>query len=1102
MALVSPGVEVQIVDQSNYLPSSLNSVPYILIATAQNKISGNGQNVAPGTLASNVNKTYLITSQRDLANTFGNPFFYKTTAGSAINGYELNEYGLMAAYSVLGSSNRAYIQRVNVDLSELVASLNRPTGVPANGTFWLDTTSSTWGIFQWDAVNNSFTNVIPTVITSATQLITPSNTGSAPLTSVGNQGDYAVVTVNANNPVYYKSFGNSVSTPAVPSNTWVHVGSAAWQNSFPTIQARTSITNLSGHSGEYITINGSSITVPGTLTDLASAINGASIAGVCARVVNNKLQIFGTSTSTSGSNTGVISIADVDSGTTLTALGITAGDFQVPALQISPHYNVPKWRHATTANPIADPHPRPSGSVWVKTTAVNQGANLVVKKYSSTSATFITQNCPLYADDQSANASLDPGGGGLNIAVGATYAQTDVNGDNTLTYKIFERMTGGTTVALGSYTEPTFSNNDSFYIQASVKNSFELSAPVEAVINGTTMADWVAAFTSAGVENVTAQVTSSGQIQITHTQGGVIVLTDHIGQPIEHVGLDDAASYQTATGSGWIFSGWELLPYTASLTAPNQNPLDGRKWYYSSTHDVDLLINSNGTWRGYRNVTADSRGFNLSATDPAGPIITTQAPTKRSDGAAPVYGDIWIDSSDLENYPIIHRWERVDGVDQWRLIDNKDTTTHDGIIFADARWDGNANGTGGDTDPVTDASPTIEKLLLSDYTDLDAPDAALYPAGTLLWNTRRSGYNVKQFKTDYFTSAKFPGVSLPAVKSTWVTVSGNKSDNTPYMGRKAVRSIVVAAMKSGIDSNTDAREEQRQFNIIAAPGYPELIPNMVALNNDRNNTAFVIGDAPLRLSDDANAILNWTTNAYGAGTDSEDGLVTGDPYLGVFYPSCQTTDLGGSSIVQPASHMIMRTMIRNDNVAYPWLAPAGTRRGLVDNASALGYINAQTGAFVQTAVRQSLRDTLYANKVNPITYLPGVGITNYGNKTLAAEPSALDRINVSRLIAYIRGRLDIIGKAFVFEPNDQSTRDQIKGTIQSLMNDLVAKRGIYDYLVVCDASNNTPTTIDQNELYVDIAIEPVKSVEFIYIPVRIKNTGQITSGQVASASPV
>jgi hypothetical protein len=137
MALVSPGVQVSIIDESNYISSATNSVPYFLIATAQNKASGSGVGVAAGTTAANANKAYLITSQRDLTATFGNPFFYKTTTGTPINGYELNEYGLLAAYSALGITNRAYVQRCDIDLTELTASLVRPTGEPNNGAYCL-----------------------------------------------------------------------------------------------------------------------------------------------------------------------------------------------------------------------------------------------------------------------------------------------------------------------------------------------------------------------------------------------------------------------------------------------------------------------------------------------------------------------------------------------------------------------------------------------------------------------------------------------------------------------------------------------------------------------------------------------------------------------------------------------------------------------------------------------------------------------------------------------------------------------------------------------------------------------------------------------------
>ena len=200
-------------------------------------------------------------------------------------------------------------------------------------------------------------------------------------------------------------------------------------------------------------------------------------------------------------------------------------------------------------------------------------------------------------------------------------------------------------------------------------------------------------------------------------------------------------------------------------------------------------------------------------------------------------------------------------------------------------------------------------------------------------------------------------------------------------------------------------------------------------------------------------------------------------------------------MVQPPSNMMLRAIVRSDEISFPWLAPAGIRRGVVDNATAIGYVDATTGEFQSINVSQSVRDVLYENKVNPITFIPGTGITNFGNKTTTGVVSALDRINVARLVAYLRGRLEEIGKQFLFEPNDKTTRDEIKLATESLLNDLIAKRGIFDYLVVCDESNNTPARIDRNELYVDVAIEPSKAVEFVYIPLRIQNTGEIAGSQ-------
>jgi hypothetical protein len=263
---------------------------------------------------------------------------------------------------------------------------------------------------------------------------------------------------------------------------------------------------------------------------------------------------------------------------------------------------------------------------------------------------------------------------------------------------------------------------------------------------------------------------------------------------------------------------------------------------------------------------------------------------------------------------------------------------------------------------------------------------------------------------------------------------------------------------------------------------------MVELNNDRKNTAFIIGDTPMHLKANPIDVTNWSTNANG------DGLSVADPYMAVYYPSGQTTDLQGNAIIVPPSHMILRAAIKSDSVSYPWFAYAGKRRGLVDNCTDIGYIDEATGEFSRNGINQGMRDTLYPLAINPVTLLPGVGITIFGNKTRIGTASSLDRVNVARLVNYVRTILSSVGNAYLFEPDDKTTWDAIGQVISSAMNDLVIKRGIYNYAVVCDSSNNTPDRIANNELYVDIAIEPEKDVEFIYIPIRLMNPGAIAGG--------
>src|SRR6056300_943541 len=298
MALISPGVEVTVIDESNYAPSAAGTVAAIVVATAQDKTSGTGTGTAAGTTAANAGKTYLIGSQRELTSTFGNPTFYNTASGTPINGYELNEYGLMAAYSLLGVSNRAYVIRADVDLAELASSTSRPLGNPTAGTVWWDMSTDTrWGIFEWNQSTGAFTNKVPTVITSTTDL-----TGGVPKTSIGAIGDYALVATNTSNPVYYKN----------RSNAWVLVGGAAWQVAHPTIAGTVASTGNDFTIGNSIDINGTTVTATAqTLAGLVSDINTAAITGVTAAVVSNKIELYATSSAASeqiilANNTGTI----------------------------------------------------------------------------------------------------------------------------------------------------------------------------------------------------------------------------------------------------------------------------------------------------------------------------------------------------------------------------------------------------------------------------------------------------------------------------------------------------------------------------------------------------------------------------------------------------------------------------------------------------------------------------------------------------------------------------------------------------------------------------------------------------------------------------
>lgn len=1000
--LVSPGVSVSVVDESMYAPAGQGTVPLVVIASAQDKTDPSTGNTAVGTTSANAAKPFLVTSQRELVTTFGEPSF-KSLQGTQIHGDERNEYGLLSTYSYLGISNRAYVIRADVDLDELEAQSTVPQLAPANGTYWLDTASTDWGLFQANTTSSAWEKLKPTVLTEKAGAA-GGNVDSLgkPVTNYGKDLDYVMVASASPAALYQKVSG-----------TWSVVGSPTW-------------------------------------------------------VTATSANVY-----------------------------IRSGNGTAPTVAASGSYN----------------------DIWVKTTSAGQGANVIVKNYSTSTGAWSSVTANVYSRDDAATATE-----GSTLATNDVYVRFDDWSDETISnelkanftatastlssdayskqdiltysgatstpevvYTLKIRGSGVDTVATGNATSlhggvATGGSNTAINLEvvgqsitvtgaAGAGNPVTLDEIVTAINNNTTVS-------GAGIVASKDYVSASRQyLKLTRAGGYAVYIHDGAdssnvkGVSTADLGFTD----NTSSGStAFVYKSlWTDAKYEALATTPKSDPVNGTLWYNSSqSADIYIAENDGGVMKWFAYANSKDR-FTIGSVAAGGLRdlqMVSAEPTVQSDEVSALQnGDIWIDSDALDSYPKIYKYNSA--TSKWVLLDNTDQGTDAGVLFADA-----VGNPGGADEDAQDWGATYTNF------DSDAPDPSVYPAGILLFNMRVSGYNVKKYVTNY----TFDGTNNG---STWVTESGLKTDGSPYMGRMAQRQVIVTKMQAALQGNEDIRAESRFFNLIAAPGYPELLDEMITLSTDRKQTAFVLGDTPFRLNSSGTAIQNWATNTANAPTNGEDGLLSASPYAAVYYPSGFTSDLSGNNVTVPATHIALRTLAFNDQVAFPWFAPAGYTRGLVNNATSVGYITGE-GEFQAVTLSEGQRDTMYANKVNPIAFIPNRGLIVFGQKTLQPTASALDRINVARLIVHMRYQLDLLAKPFLFEPNDRITRDQVVDTFNRFMEDLMSKRALYDFLVVCDETNNTGARIDKNELWIDIAIQPVKAIEFIYIPLRIKNTGE------------
>jgi phage tail sheath protein FI len=180
----------------------------------------------------------------------------------------------------------------------------------------------------------------------------------------------------------------------------------------------------------------------------------------------------------------------------------------------------------------------------------------------------------------------------------------------------------------------------------------------------------------------------------------------------------------------------------------------------------------------------------------------------------------------------------------------------------------------------------------------------------------------------------------------------------------------------------------------------------------------------------------------------------------------------------PACGHIAGLCAYTDNVADAWFSPAGFNRGSLLGVTKIAF-----------NPKQADRDTLYKAGVNPIVAFPGQGITLYGDKTTLSKPSAFDRINVRRLFITLEKAISTAAKFQLFELNDEFTRSMFRNMVEPFLRDVQGRRGITDFKVVCDSTNNTGDIIDRNEFRADIYIKPARSINFITLNFIATRTG-------------
>ena len=331
------------------------------------------------------------------------------------------------------------------------------------------------------------------------------------------------------------------------------------------------------------------------------------------------------------------------------------------------------------------------------------------------------------------------------------------------------------------------------------------------------------------------------------------------------------------------------------------------------------------------------------------------------------------------------------------------------------------------------------------------------------------------------------GIDFAATGTTTLTLGGGKNyDGNSDPDVDGSFQVTLAGLAKGYELFEDDNLNSADFILMGSGNHTKETTQSLA--NKIISVAEIRKDAVAFVSPHRGAFLS--DGAAGSVTVFDDDQIT-DNVIGFFAPvtSSSFAVFDGSYKYMydrfadtfryvPMNGDIAGLCARNDINNFPWFSPAGTARGAIQNAVKLTYNPSQTQ-----------RDQLYSNRINPIIFSPGGGIILFGDKTGLAKASAFDRINVRRLFIFLENAISAAARDQMFEFNDEITRTNFVNIVEPFLRDVQAKRGIFDFRVICDETNNTAAIIDNNEFVADIFIKPARSINFIGLTFVATRTG-------------